>query len=155
MATIDWDPAEFQRTIFDWLARTGMSQNQAALTCGISQAVFNRWLQPDARSGLVQPSGELLERLVPHIGISHDELLRMAGRRKVAAPVTDDPPELQAFLRDQREGYLRTAEHERPIRMEVARAAWPERHVRRRSNPRIRGNNAGQGNPKMDYRVHK
>ena len=153
MAATDWDPTEFQQTIQAWLDRTGMSQKQAADFCGISQAVLNRWMQTD-RHYLVQPTDDTLARLAPKIGISHDELLRLAGRRKVAAP-SDKPAELIALLRDIENGYHQANENERSVRIEATRSLWPIQHKRRPNNRRIRGNNAGLDHPKMEYVKHK
>lgn len=149
-----WDPTEFQQTINQFLARRGWSQPTLARVAGISQAVVNRWLAAD-RTMLVQPTDPTLRKLAPVVGISHGELMRMAGRIDApAAHRTDKPTALVQFLADMEAGWLAADEQRRPIGEEVARAALPIPHERR-PNRRNRGNNAGLGHSKMDYLKHK
>lgn len=155
MATTDWDPRELQEAIQAWLDRTGMSQNQAALLTGISQGVFNRWLQPSREYGLVQPQPPQLMKLAPHIGIDHDELMRMAGHR-MSAPAQTKPRALIELFRALENGYNNSVERSEPpeiIEMRIAQtlSLWPIHPRRRSNNRRIKGNNTGLDNSKMDY----
>lgn len=154
----EWDESglrrEFQATVRAWLTRTGLSEKAAADTCGFSQSVINRWLTDDPNY-LVQPTVDTLEKLSPKIGITVDELSRQAGRRNDPVPAAAKPVELQMFLRDVEAGWWASPEHERPIRSEVARAAWPTQHSRRGTNRRVRGNDARLDQPNDDYRMHK
>lgn len=157
MSAKEWDVAlviEFQAAVRKWLDRTNLSQQQAAYLCGFSQSVLNRWMSTDPEF-LVQPQPPLLRKLAPKINIPLSELLRMAGHSDMVLAI-DKPRELLEFLRDQEAGYWASAENERPIRMDVARSALPiARHVRRRSNRRVRGNNEGLDRPNADYGMHK
>lgn len=150
MPATDWDPTEFQRTIQRWLDRTGMSQNQAADFCGISQSVFNRWMQTERRY-LVQPTEGTLERLAPKIGIDHDELLRLAGRRR-GGPAPQKPAELLALLQEIEAGYHDAAEHERSMRVAATLSLWPRSHARRPDRRKHKSDNSGLDKPMMDYR---
>lgn len=148
-----WDPTEFQAAVNNFLSRRGWSQPELARVAGISQAVVNRWLSTDPQM-VVQPTDPSLRKLAPVIGIPHLELMRMAGRLDATVTAPSKPADLEAFLRDMESGWLASEEHERPLRTEVARAAFPH-HQRRPSNRRIRGNDAGLDNSNAEYLKHK
>lgn len=124
-----WNPREFQEAVNAFLSRQGWTQTELARATGLRTSVVNRWLQPEDSGMLVQPTGESLEKLEPVIGISHDELMRMAGRLR-GPKVSTRPPELEQFLRDQEAGWLATDPEQRQWREEVARAVFP--HAPRR-----------------------
>jgi hypothetical protein len=142
---------EFRSTIQAWQDRTGLSESAIGHLCGFSQSVVNRWKSPTL-DWLVQPQRPSLVKLAPKIGIDLEELERQAGLREDPVPATAKPVELQTFLSDQEAGWWAAAEHERPIRAAMARAALPHN---RRPNRRIRGNNGGLDRSKGDYRKHK
>lgn len=149
-----WNPAEFQKVVREFLARRDWSQPQLAREAGISQAVVNRWLSDDPEM-LVQPTDPTLRKLAPVIGIPHNELMRMAGRLEgPSSPKGNRPTALLQFLADMEAGWLAADEQRRPFGEHIARTALPVPH-KRRPNRRNRGNNAGLDNANDEYRTHK
>lgn len=133
----EWDPTEFQATLRDFLGRRGWSQNELHFQTSISQGVINRWLHEDARQ-VVQPTDATLRKLAPVIGLSHSELMRMAGRVHAEPPKSRLPRRLSQFLADIEAGWLAADDARRQVGEEATRAIFnphaPRRPGRSRAN---------------------
>lgn len=140
----NYDPAEFQAVLHDWLDRTGMSQMSAAHTIGVSQGIVNRWLKPRSDSYLVQPDVSSLEKLAPHIHIPLLELKRMCGRlspselgMKITRPRRD--MRLEAFINDIEAKWPDLDEPERQHGLDIGRVGFKLHERRRKPRGRADG----------------
>lgn len=128
------DPArEFRLFLAEWMRTARWTQHDLGAASGLGQSIISRWLNPDPYRR-VQPTDDTLRRLAPVVGRSLDELLRMCGRRDIAAAsAEEDPPELAALIADVRVGWHATDAGARQTAAAVTRAAF---HVQRRRRPR-------------------
>jgi transcriptional regulator with XRE-family HTH domain len=65
------------RSLDDYFARTGQSQQELAAEVGVSTATISKWT-----AGLAMPRAAMLLTLSAHTGVSVENLVRTAAARK-------------------------------------------------------------------------
>lgn len=145
----------------DWMARTGASQYQLALSWGIGQGLISKWLHPDPERRTV-PAEPTLKRISARSGMPLEDLYRMTGRDFVSDRLERPQlrPEVLALLRDIERRAPDMSEDELGLSIELTGRLWGTHELHRRGRPVGRGrsgrgqnsdDSAGRDKSKMDY----